>query len=244
MARIKCVVAYDGYNYMGFQIQGNLDTIEKRITDAIFSMTLDKVKIYSSGRTDRYVHARGQVFHFDTNKEVSNYGWTKGINAFLPSDIVILSSEIVNEDFHARFSAIKKEYHYYITEENDVFKNRYSSYIYNLDFKLIEEAIPLFIGTHNFKGFCSLKVDLRKDFVKTIYEAKVIKHEKDIEFVFIGNGFLKYQVRRMVGLLIEIGQRKSTKNKINEVIESGDPTISHFIAEGKGLFLEKVYYGN
>ena len=106
----------------------------------------------------------------------------------------------------------------------------------------MKEAIKLFEGTHDFKGFASAQIDKRKDTVKTIFEAKINVLGDYLEFVFIGTGFLKYQVRRMMGLLIEIGRNKETKEKILEVFESKNPKISHKIAEGKGLYLYKVNY--
>lgn len=243
MSRFKCTVSYDGYDYMGFQVQDNLKTIELAITDALERLLNTRVKIYASGRTDRYVHALGQVFHFDTNLGIKEMGIKKGLNSFLPDDIHIISVEKVSEDFHARFSATSKEYRYYInTGEYNPLSKRYMPTMFDLDYEKMAEAIRLFIGTHDFKGFASASIDERKDTVKTIFDARVNKLEDKLEFVFIGTGFLKYQVRRMMGLLIEIGFKKENKEKILEVFEKKDPRISHKIADGCGLVLYKVNY--
>lgn len=243
MARIKCTVAYDGFNYMGFQVQGDLDTIESRLVNAIKEMTGKIVKIYPSGRTDRYVNAKAQVFHFDTDLEIRPYGWKSGINDFLPVDIHITDVEIVDESFHARFSALKKEYRYYIRKTDyDVFTYRYAPYIPKLDVSKMAEALNAFVGTHDFKGFASAQIDKRKDTVKTIYEVKLNEYDDFLEFIFIGSGFLKYQVRRMMGIIIEIGRGKENIDKILQILENPDPSVSHKIADGRGLFLEKVYY--
>ena len=114
MYRYKCVVKYDGYNYMGFQIQNDLPTIELNLVEAIKKMLGVEVKIYASGRTDRYVHAVGQVFHFDLEKKIPAKGIQKGMNSYLPPDIYISECEEVDEEFHSRFSAKSKEYRYYI----------------------------------------------------------------------------------------------------------------------------------
>ena len=243
MYRYKCVISYDGTNYMGFQIQDDLPTIELELMKAIKKMLDVDVKIYPSGRTDRYVHAKGQVIHFDLEKHLTPLSLKRGLNTYLNEDIHIISVEEVDENFHARFSAKSKEYRYYInTSELDPITRNYSANIYNLDYDKMNEAIKLFIGTHDFKGFASAQIDKRKDTVKTIFDAKINILGDYLEFVFIGTGFLKYQVRRMMGLLIDIGRGYYSKEKIIEVLEKKDPSISHRVAPGCGLYLYKVTY--
>ena len=241
--RYKCVIAYDGYEYMGFQIQEDLKTIELEIMNAFKKLLNIDVKIYPSGRTDRYVHAKGQVIHFDLDSTINAEGIKRGLNSFLPQDIHILSCEEVSDDFHARFSAKSKEYRYYInTGEYNPLTIRYMPNITYLDVSKMEDAIKLFIGTHNFKGFASAQIDERKDTVKTIFDAHINKYEDKLEFVFIGTGFLKYQIRRMMGLLIDIGRGFHNKELILEVLDKCDPKISHKVAPGCGLYLFKVNY--
>lgn len=228
---------------MGFQIQNALPTIELEIMKAFKCLLGIDVKIYSSGRTDRYVHAVGQVFHVDLDLDIPAFGLMKGINSYLPNDIYIRNCEIVDENFHSRFSAKSKEYHYYInTKEYNPISIRYMPYIYDLDVKLMKEALKLLEGTHDFKGFASSSIDPRKSTIKTIYEASVIQHDGFLEFKFVGTGFLKYQIRRMMGLIIEIGRKKESKEMILKVLESKDPAISHKVADGCGLYLIKVNY--
>lgn len=241
--RYKLIVSYDGYNYMGFQIQNELDTVELELMKAFKKLLDVDVKIYPSGRTDRFVHARGQVCHVDLNIDIPDYGLMKGLNAYLPNDIYIKSVEKVDDNFHARFSAIKKEYRYYINiKEYNPLTIRYLPYIPNLDVNRMEEAIKLLIGTHDFKGFASASIDERKPTVKTIYSVDLINHGDKLEFIFIGNGFLKYQIRRMMGIIIEIGKGKFDKSKISEILESKNPQDSKYIADGCGLYLQEVYY--
>ena len=243
MVRYKAILSYDGYNYMGFQIQNDLPTIELEINKAMYKMLGKDIKIYPSGRTDRYVHAKAQVIHFDLDNYIEPNSLKRGINTFLPSDIYIKEVEEVDLDFHARFSAKSKEYRYYInTKEYDPFYARYSSYIYNLDVNKMKEAIRLFIGTHDFKGFASAQIDERKDTIKTIFRAEIVEKDGFLEFIFEGNGFLKYQVRKMVGILINIGSNKAKKEDILEIFETKDTKINHMVADGCGLFLEKVNY--
>lgn len=228
---------------MGFQIQNALPTIELELNKAFYKLCNEEVKIYPSGRTDRYVHAIGQVFHVDLKANIPPFGLQKGLNSFLPKDIYIKSCEIVEESFHARFSAIKKEYRYLInTKEYNPFTLRYMPYIPNLDVELMKEGTLKLIGTHDFKGFASASIDKRKRTIKTIFDIQVIQLEDRLEFRFIGDGFLKYQIRRMMGILIEIGKHHFTTSKITEILKSKNPCDSKYIAEGCGLYLYKVIY--
>lgn len=243
MFRYKCTVSYDGYNYMGFQIQGDLPTVELCIRQSLFKMLGKDIKIYPSGRTDRYVHALNQVFHLDLECALPPDGLKNGINAYLPKDIYIKNVELTDESFHARFSAISKEYRYYINiGERNPLTSRYAPVIRNLNIPIMREAISLFEGKHDFKGFASSSIDPRKDTEKTIFHTEINQKGAYLEFIFVGSGFLKYQVRRMMGLLIEIGRGKEKKEKITEVLEKKDSSISHKVADGCGLYLYQVYY--
>lgn len=243
MYRIKAIVSYDGSRYMGFQVQDELPTIELELMNAINKVTGEDIKIYASGRTDKGVHALGQVIHFESEKSISEYGWKKAINSFLPEDIQIVDIKLVDDSFHARFSAKSKEYHYLVKIDNyTVFDRLYKARFYNLDIEAMNEAIKKFIGVHNFKGFCSATVDPRKDFVKEIFDAFIEKEGDILRFVFKGTGFLKYQIRRMMGLIIEIGLHKDSIETIDRVFESLDPQISHMKAPAEGLYLVKVNY--
>lgn len=228
---------------MGFQIQQDAPTIELALMTAINAITHEDVKIYGSGRTDRYVHAKGQVFNFYTNFKVTKERFKYAINRMLPADIRIEDLEYVDMDFHARFSAKMKEYRYYIKYQNySPFDVNYSFYKERLDFDLMNEAAALFVGTHNFEGFCSAEVDPRKDFVKTVFDCHINKVGDFYEFVFLGTGFLKYQIRRMMSLLIAIGEKKDKKERILELYETHEKQMYHKIAPGCGLFLYKVTY--
>lgn len=243
MYRYKCIVSYDGTNYMGFQIQEDLPTIELKIKEALKKLLNLDIKIYASGRTDRYVHAFNQVFHFDLEMNIPEGGIKNGLNSYLPKDIYIKEVELVDESFHSRFSAISKEYRYYINvgQYNPLTIN-YAPNITNLDLDKMKEAIQLFEGIHDFKGFASASIDSRKDTTKNIFHTEINQKNDYLEFIFIGTSFLKYQIRRMMGLLIEIGRGKESKEKIIEVLNKKDPAISHKVADGCGLYLYNVGY--
>ncbi len=240
---IKCIVEYDGSMYQGFQIQPNGDTIEAHILEVLRLILREDVKISASGRTDAKVHARGQVFNFYTNKNIPLEKLKYAMNNQLPLDIRIKSIEYVSSDFHARFSAVKKEYRYYIkTSELNAFEHNYYDYQRNLDINLLKNGLELLKGTHNFEGFCSVDVDKRKDFNKTIYETKLNVFDNYLEFVFIGSGFLKYQIRRMMALLIAVAKGEEDLSLISVILETQNPLLYTKVANPSGLYLEKVYY--
>ena len=243
MYRYKCIISYDGHNYMGFQIQEELKTIELEIENALKKLLGKDIKIYPSGRTDKGVHAKGQVIHFDLDNYIPEKGIKNGVNSYLPEDIYFNSVELVDENFHARFSAKSKEYRYYINiGEYDPLKANYSINITNLNIDIMELAIKKFEGVHDFKGFASASIDERKDTIKEIYHTEINQIDNYLEFVFIGSGFLKYQIRRMMGLIVEIGRGKEPLEMIDIVFEKKDPSISHKSLDGRGLYLYKVNY--
>lgn len=240
---IKAIIEYDGTHYAGFQIQPNADTIEAHIVEVLSLIFKENVKIYGSGRTDKGVHAKGQVINFYVNKKIPSNRLMYAMNNQLPADIRVKELEYVDMDFHARFSAKKKEYRYFIkTKDFNAFDVNYMDYQKNLDVNLIENGLKLLVGKHNFKGFCSVDVHPLKDFVKTIYKAKLIEHDSYLEFRFQGTGFLKYQIRRMMALLIAIGKHEEDVSTISEILLKQDPFIFTKVANPSGLYLWHVYY--
>ena len=241
--RIKLTISYDGSNYYGFQHQDNVINIEDVILGAINKIDPSVEKIYGSGRTDRYVHAKGQVIHFDTEKNIEDYKWVMAINSFLPEDIRVLKCEFVNDSFHARHSAIKKEYRYYIRHHSfDIFSRNYMEYISGIDLEILRKCLKKLEGVHDFRGFCSAKIAKEKPTVKEIYTASLVEHDEYIELIFIGDGFLKYQIRTMVGTLIDIATGKKDESIIDLIFETKDPAKTTRVLTGKGLYLISVTY--
>lgn len=241
--RIKLKITYDGTNYYGFQHQNNVPNIEDALLSAIQKIDSSVEKVYGSGRTDRFVHAKGQVVHFDTNKDILEYKWIQAINTFLPDDIKVLSCEYVSSDFHARYSAKQKEYRYYIRYKNfDIFMRNYAEYIPNINLELMKKNIKKFVGVHDFRGFCSAQIIKEKNTVKEIYSADVLVHDEFLEIIFVGNGFLKYQIRTMIGTLVDIATGKKDESIIDEIFETKNPSKSTRVLSGCGLYLIDVTY--
>ena len=174
--RYKVTIAYDGRNYAGFQSQINALAIQDVIEGALFRIFSEKIRIIMSSRTDAGVHAKGQVFHFDSDKEKEPGKLKYSINSLLPDDIHVNKVEIVSKDFHARFSVKKKTYEYLInTGEYDVFLKGYAyQCFYPLDVEKMREAAQYLVGEHDFKSFCSIHTQAQTT-TRTITEIEVIE---------------------------------------------------------------------
>ena len=246
--RYKLTMAYDGHLFHGFQIQPNERTVQGVIEEALKKMTKGKrVVVHGSGRTDAGVHAKGQVIHFDyPGKEIPAKNMMLALNALMPIDTVFFESEIVDEDFHVQYSTKGKWYRYIVDQHRftDPFNRFYTGhYPYPLDISLMQQAAKDLIGEHDFTSFAASGGQI-VDKVRTIYYVNITPDpdKKQIFFDFIGNGFLKYMVRIMVGTLIEIGLGKKESSIIDLVFISLNRNQAGKTAEAKGLFLYNVYY--
>ena len=244
--KYKCIVSYDGKDYNGYQRQKHdKNTIQEVIENVLSYIFKEKVTIYGSGRTDKHVHAIGQVFHFESDKNVPLTNLKKALNEMLPLSIQIKQCELVDDNFHARYSSHKKVYVYKIknTTEKSVFEDRYYAYIKDkIDVNLLSEASKLFIGTHDFKNFTTNKIEEVESFVKTIYDVKVKQSKEKIEIQFYGSGFLRYQVRMMVGALIVVATNKKDISFISHLLKENVDEKCSYKADPQGLYLKKVVY--
>lgn len=240
--RIKCTVTYDGTNFYGFQVQPNLRTIQGEIQKALEKINEKEIIIHASGRTDAKVHAHHQVFHFDTEKELSEYRWKAAINHFLPDDIYILKCEYVDESFHSRYSATSKEYHYLLSvnEYNPLERDYIYQYNRPLDIELMKQASTMFIGEHDFASFCTY--NQYGDTIRTLYSINIKEENGIITFKLIGNGFRRYMVRHIVGGLIQIGAKRISQERLKDMLESCGKKKCLFKAKPQGLYLYEVNY--
>jgi len=242
--RYRIDFSYDGTNFNGYQLQPNLRTVQGELERAASYLNRQTyTSVQSSGRTDKGVHALNQVAHFDLEINTTLDKIKRGLNSNLPEDIHVIKVSKVSDDFHARFSAKKKEYVYRINvgEYNPMDRNYIYQYNRPLDINKMKEAIKYFEGTHDFTSFVSSE-DERENKVRTIIKTD-IKEKKDIiEISFQADGFMKYQVRNMVGLLIAIGNNKKEVSDVNKIIKAKDRTKSVKTAAAEGLYLKKVWY--
>ena len=241
--RYKIIFSYDGTNYNGFQKQRHLDnTIQGKMELALKYINNGKdTKLTASGRTDRGVHALEQCAHVDIDVNITPYKLKRALNSLLPDDIHIISVEEASNEFHARYMVKKKTYMYKINtgEYNPIERNLSYQLCKELDIDKMNNAIKDFIGKHDFSAFCSNE-DKKEDCNKEIFDAYIKKDKETIYIYFIGNGFLKYMVRTMVGYLIEIGLGKRDNDIKDRFKESKRFKIR--TANPEGLYLYKIEY--
>lgn len=242
MKRILLKIAYDGTNFHGWQRQEGLRTVQGEIEKAILDAFKIQAEVFASGRTDAGVHALGQMAHFDIEESCPTQKIKLVLNRILPSDIQILSAKKTDADFHARFDAKTKTYLYKIcTGEKNCFLANRVAFIKDLDIQKLEEIASLFIGEHNFKGFCSSQTSA-SNFVRKIYSIKITKKKKNIEIEITGNGFLMNMVRILVGSMVDYSLGKLSKDKILNSLEKGQRSTSGRTMPPQGLYLKKVQY--
>ncbi|AIS09630.1 tRNA pseudouridine synthase A [Lactobacillus sp. wkB8] len=246
--RYKMTIAYDGHLFHGFQSQPHQRTVQGTVEAALKKMTKGKnIIVEGSGRTDAGVHALGQVIHFDyPDKEIPPERMICALNSMMPLDIVFKECEIVNSDFHVRYSAKGKWYRYYVSLDRfvDPFKRFYTGhYPYPVDIDKMKVAARDLLGTHDFTSFAASGGQI-KNKVRTMYYVNVAKNEQanEIVFDFICSGFLYNMVRILVATLLEIGRGKRPVDDIPRVIMTKDREQVRETAQASGLFLYHVFY--
>lgn len=246
--RYKMTVAYDGHLFHGFQYQPRQRTVQGTIEAALSKMTKGKnVVVEGSGRTDAGVHALGQVIHFDyPDKEIPPERMICALNSLMPLDIVFKKCDIVDENFHVRYSAKGKWYRYRVSLDRfvDPFKRLYTGhYPYPVDVEKMKKASLDLLGTHDFTSFAASGGQI-KNKVRTMFYVNIQKDKQNNEIVFdfICSGFLYNMVRILVAMLLEIGRGKRPVNDIPRVIMAQDREQVRETAQASGLFLYHVFY--
>ena len=244
MRRIKITLDYIGTAYDGWQRQPDRYTVQKRVEEAIFSLSGERVSVVASGRTDAGVHALGQVAHFDVNAAIPAKNYMTGVNHFLPPDIRILSAEEAPEDFHARFSAHEKTYTYCIYEsrfDRACYFNRAARVEQKLDLKNMKTAAEAFCGTHDFTSFCSAGADTTT-FTRTIKDIRVTRSGGLVKISVTADGFLYNMVRRIAAVLVKAGKGQIDKAGAEKLINAADNKVAKDVMPACGLYLKSVKY--
>jgi len=242
--RYLVTFSYDGTNFNGYQKQDGLRTVQEEIENALkFINGGRNTPITSSGRTDKGVHAMCQKAHCDIGVEITPYKLKSAMNSNLPEDIHVSNVEIIDNDFHARYMVKEKEYKYFLNmgEFNPLERNYVYQYGKKLDIEKMREAIQYFLGTHDFESFTPTK-DKRDNYVRTINYVNIEVDGEKIIFTFRGNGFIKYQIRNMVGYLIRVGEGKKNGGDIPDILEMKDRRLASITAHSEGLWLTDVRY--
>lgn len=235
-------IKYDGSEFYGFQIQNDVRTVEGEITLVLSKIFDENIKIVGCSRTDRGVHANDFYFHFDSLKEMDIDKLKYSLNNMLPEDIYIKSVKLVSDNFHARYSVKDKEYKYVInTGEYEPTKRNYElEYNKPINIELLEKASKHLVGEHDFKAFSS--DNEKENTVRRVNYIRIEKVKTHVNIYINANGFLKYMVRNIVGLLLEINEGKKKIDDIESIIQSKDRTKLGMCAKPSGLYLNKVNY--
>ena len=241
-----CCVTYKGTNYQGWQKQTDAPSIQSEIEKVISQILNVETPIFGSGRTDAKVHAINQYFHFETQKDIDIDRFRYSVNCLLPEDIFLKEIQIVSDDFHARYSAKSKIYTYKIRfgERNPLTNELEINIPYELDGNLLTKSLKKFVGTHNFADFTSKEED-EDNFVRTISDISTFFDDRDdtFEITFKGNGFMRYQIRFMVGTALAVAARKESEDYIDyHLNEKETREIVSYKAEPQGLYLVDVEY--
>ncbi len=237
-------VAYDGTNYAGWQHQPGKKTIQLAIEEALEKIVHKKVMIHGSGRTDAKVHALGQRFHFDSDNKMTSEQWLRALNALLPKDIVAKDVTQVDDQAHCRRDAVEKHYEYWLNmgEYNLFERNIINQVNRKLDLQAMKKASSYFIGTHDFSSFCANTKEEKENQVRTIFDIQWIEKEDKVGIRFIGNGFMRYMIRMLVGSLIEVGKNKVVPEHVKMVLEQKDKNACNYNCDPCGLYLVDVKY--
>ena len=242
--RVLGICSYKGTNYYGWQKQVGFVSVQSTIEGVLSQIYDAPISITGSGRTDAGVHALRQYFHFDTDKEKDSKQLAYALNKMLPDDIKILSFEEVDSEFHSRYLAKRKIYEYRILLTNKDTFNSDLAYIYPMDFDydLFKEALLKFKGVHNYQDFTSKEED-EGNFVREIYGIKVDKANNEVKVRFEGNGFMRYQIRNMIGAAINVANKKEQLDFIDYHLKEGkEREIISYKAPACGLYLVDVLY--
>ena len=241
--RYLITFSYDGSKYGGYQKQLDINTVQSELENALTKLNNKETSIVASGRTDRGVHAINQKAHFDLDINITPDKLKMALNSLIPNDIYVKKVEEVGSDFHARYNVKSKEYIYKINlgEYNPIEKDYIYQYGKSLDIKSMEEAISYFIGMHNFKSLVAAD-DIRDNYDREIISASMNIDNNILTISFVGTGFLRYMVRNMVGLLIEIGEGKREPKDVLTILEKEDRKASGKTAPACGLYLKEVNY--
>ena len=235
--KITITLVYNGTFYLSSQIQKETKNTVFGQVQKVFSQLGVHEKAIASGRTDRGVHATGQVFHIDLPPFWSdNKKLKRVLNEMLPSSIKVKHIDSVNDEFHARYSAKKRIYRYILKEsDSNPFENNFITFLKSVNFAEIESNIKLFIGEHNFGQFMKTGSDV-KTTTRVIYKAFAYKHHGYIILNFEGNGYLRSQIRLMVGALLQLNETQIKEQLNREKNHKIRPAPSN------GLYLAKIKY--
>lgn len=251
MRNIKLTIAYDGSNFHGWQIQPGVPTIQGALTHAVRKITQEHMSLHGASRTDAGVHALGQVASFKTQSGLTAEEFQRALNALLPPQIRVACAEELGPDFHARWQALEKTYHYRIYRGRVLPPFEYRRalhYPFPLDEDAMARAAKCFEGEHDFSSFAassgSEEGDKDRSPVRVIYSSELrrMPEKQEIIYAIRGRSFLRYMVRKIVGTLLDVGRGRLSVDDIKKLFEMRDRTRSGPTVPPEGLYLVELKY--
>ncbi len=242
--KIVLVLEYDGRGYCGWQKQPGCMSVQTRLEAALSGVASDRVQVVAAGRTDAGVHASCQVVHFETCVLRPLNAWVRGTNALLPQDISVLWASEINDDFHARFSAIERTYRYYLLSRParpGIYHGKAGWVHYRLDLENMQAAAELLLGEHDFSAFRSAECQA-KNAVRRLTQLKISRSGDFFIFEFCANAFLHHMIRNILGGLIYVGQGKYSPEWVQMLLKKRDRTLAAPTFSPDGLYLSGVRY--
>ncbi len=242
--RVRLIVAYDGTNYHGWQLQPNGITIESVLNQKLSELLSEDIKVIGASRTDSGVHSLGNVAVFDTNTRIPAEKISYALNQRLPEDIVIQKSEQTADDFHPRHCDSRKTYEYRILNREFRDPTRRANmyfYHYPLDVEKMQRAADYLVGKHDFKSFCSAHAVVETT-VRTIYSLEIRKEDDVICIRITGGGFLYNMVRIIAGTLIQAGNGTMEPEQMKEILDRTDRSAAGPTAPAHGLTMIGIEY--
>ena len=244
MSRYKITVQYDGLDFSGFQSQKNLNTIQDKIEHSLsFLNENNLIRLSGASRTDSGVHALGQVAHFDLDTDLSLNAIKRAINARLPIEIRIIDIIEVDDQFHSRFDAIKKEYLYQccLTDNPLLAKNHFI--VKKINFEILKDLETELLGKHDFLSFSKFDIE-KKNTICEIFKSKWTLEDDKLFYIIEGNRFLHHMVRYLVGTMIGCMEGKITKKDFLSLLDNPIKNARLFKAPAHGLILNRIFYEN
>lgn len=242
--RIALGVEYDGAAFCGWQRQPQHPSVQAALENALSTVASNPVTVVTAGRTDRGVHARAQVVHFDTQAQRLPISWVRGSNAHLPNSIAVLWAKPVPETFHARFCARSRTYEYWLLNRAvrpALQFQKWGWYHQPLQLELLQEGLQQLLGTHDFSAFRASECQAKNP-VKTMLEASVVRLGDLLCFRFRADAFLQHMVRNLVGSLVYVGCRRQPANWITALLQGRHRSCAAPTFAPDGLYLVDIEY--
>ncbi|MBT9151933.1 MAG: tRNA pseudouridine synthase A [Firmicutes bacterium] len=241
---LKLILEYDGTDFCGWQEQMGQRSVQGTVALAIARLTGQNIKLHGAGRTDAGVHALGQVANCVVKTQIPPEKFAKALNPLLPPDVKVLTSEVVAEEWHARFSAKGKLYSYHLLlsdRPRPLLRHRALRVGASFDLEKVEQAISLFLGRHDFAPFAA-KGSSAKSTVRTITQAELLRQGEECRLLLAADGFLYHMVRMIVGELVAVARGSVTLEEVAATLATAERRHPPLTAPPQGLYLVEVRY--